>query len=93
MDIFVDNLAFGNTNKYALNNLWVKRHKPLLGQIPPFSPQPTRYQQSFPVVVPFPRVGSYALLAHPPLETPLLVQLACVMHATNIHPKPGSNSP
>eukprot|EP01018_Ginkgo_biloba_P012457 Gb_11368 [translate_table: standard] len=47
----------------------------------------------FPAVVPLPRAGSYALLTHPPLETPLPVQLACVKHAASVHPEPGSNSP
>jgi hypothetical protein len=31
--------------------------------------------------------GFYALFTHPPLETPLLVQLACVKHAASIHPE------
>ncbi|KAK5842962.1 hypothetical protein PVK06_005386 [Gossypium arboreum] len=48
---------------------------------------------SFPAVVPLPRAGSYALLTRPPLETPLLVRLACVKHAASVHPEPGSNSP
>ncbi|RWR98208.1 putative cytochrome c biosynthesis protein [Cinnamomum micranthum f. kanehirae] len=47
----------------------------------------------FPVVVPLPRAGSYALLTRPPLETPLPVRLACVRHAASVHPEPGSNSP
>jgi len=31
--------------------------------------------------------GFDALFTHPPLETPLLVQLACVKHAASIHPE------
>jgi hypothetical protein len=37
-------------------------------------------------------VGSYALLTHSPLETPLPVRLACVKHAASIHPDLGSKS-
>ncbi|XVF50371.1 hypothetical protein PTKIN_Ptkin04bG0093500 [Pterospermum kingtungense] len=48
---------------------------------------------SIPAVVPLPRAGSYALLTYPPLETPLSIRLACVKHATSIHPEPGLNSP
>ncbi|KAJ0027220.1 hypothetical protein Pint_36379 [Pistacia integerrima] len=51
------------------------------------------YDNLFSVVVPLPRAGSYALLTRPPLETLVPVRLACVKHATNIHPEPGSNSP
>ncbi|KAF3664400.1 hypothetical protein FXO37_11517 [Capsicum annuum] len=50
----------------------------------------------FPAVVPFPRAGSYALLTRSLLDTPFLVfpiRLACVKHATSVHPEPGSNSP
>ncbi|MBA0756477.1 hypothetical protein Gogos_019855 [Gossypium gossypioides] len=49
--------------------------------------------QLFLAVVPLPMAGSYALLTRLPLETPLLVRLACVKHAASVHPKPGSNSP
>ncbi|WJX25651.1 hypothetical protein P8452_14671 [Trifolium repens] len=34
------------------------------------------------------RLGSYALLTRPPLETPLPVRLACVKHAASVHPEP-----
>ena len=39
---------------------------------------------------------SYVLRTRPPLSTPrkgLPVRLACVRHAANVHPEPGSNSP
>ncbi|MBA0731572.1 hypothetical protein Golax_020592, partial [Gossypium laxum] len=50
------------------------------------------YWEPFSAVVPLPRAGSYVLLTHSPLETPLQIQLAYVMHAASINPESGSNS-
>ena len=45
------------------------------------------------MVVPHPRIDTYALLTRPPLtELPLPVRLACVKHAASVHSEPGSNS-
>ena len=45
------------------------------------------------MVVPHPRIDTYALLTRPPLtELPLPVRLACVKHAASVRSEPGSNS-
>ena len=45
------------------------------------------------MVVPHPRIDTYALLTRPPLTgLPLPVRLACVKHAASVRSEPGSNS-
>ena len=45
------------------------------------------------MVVPHPRIDTYALLTRPPLTGfPLPVRLACVKHAASVRSEPGSNS-
>lgn len=52
------------------------RHKHFFGRISPLAPQPTRYWQSFSVIIPLSKKDSYALLADLPLKTSLFVRLS-----------------
>ena len=59
-----------------------------------------RYYLQFPAAIPDPWVRIYSLLSLSPLSTlkinrsiflKLLVRLACLIHAANVHSEPGSN--